>query len=168
MVHSLPKRKSTTITMLIKNVVDAAGNPYVLNHENFSKSILGHTGWKKDKQEVEKDLIAGRLISHTIRTWHDQAGHPRSPQLYTKRRASPLRVRVLGEILYLMGALEPNTAWNQQGTRGGQCVGSISLTSTSSSMDEWKNPKGMADWLHGKNPLNATETLTGWLLVFDA
>lgn len=23
----------------------------------------------------------------------------------------------------------------------------------------------MTDWLHEKNPLNATETLTGWLLV---
>lgn len=32
-------------------------------------------------------------------------------------------------------------------------------------MDQWKNPRGMADWLHGKNPLNATETLTEWLLV---
>jgi potassium channel subfamily K len=32
-------------------------------------------------------------------------------------------------------------------------------------MDQWKTQKGMADWLHGKNPLNATETLTEWLLV---
>lgn len=68
-------------------------------------------------------------------------------------------------ILYLTGALEPTSVQDQQDDKDGQSIHSIRRTSTQSSMDEWNNPQGMIDWLHRENPLNATETLTEWLLV---
>jgi potassium channel subfamily K, other eukaryote len=46
-------------------------------------------------------------------------------------------------IIYLLGALEPSSGEDKESGDG----------------------KRMIDWLHSKNPLNATEKLTEWLLL---
>ena len=57
-------------------------------------------------------------------------------------------------IFYLMGALESRPS-----------VETKSTTEDDRCSLDWKDEKGMMDWLHGRNPLNATETLTEWLLL---
>jgi potassium channel subfamily K len=64
-----------------------------------------------------------------------------------------------------MGALDPSNTTGHIGEAAQQDGCQSIHTVRMSSMDQWKNPKGMTDWLNGKNPLNATETLTEWLLV---
>jgi len=32
-------------------------------------------------------------------------------------------------------------------------------------LDQWTDGGQILDWLHGKNPLNVTETLTEWVLL---
>ncbi|KAE9965940.1 hypothetical protein BLS_007296 [Venturia inaequalis] len=166
-----------TVTMVIKNVVHAAGSPYVLHRKDFGKSLSGYFGWRKGKQQVEKNSIA----DDELRRFHDLPHnvHDKTHLLvetikqvvqdhlnyqYSGKRPQ-YAFEYWEKVLYLMGALEPTTARNRRDNEDGGCIGSISSSSSNNSMDQWKNPRGMADWLHGKNPLNATETLTEWLLV---
>lgn len=34
-----------------------------------------------------------------------------------------------------------------------------------SGMEEWQDGSRIPDWLHGKNPLNVSESLTEWMLL---
>jgi potassium channel subfamily K, other eukaryote len=64
-------------------------------------------------------------------------------------------------IFHLMGVLKP-----LQGEEASPPADEIvQIPEKRGSLEEWRNKKGTMDWLHGKNPLNATETLTEWILL---
>ena len=64
-------------------------------------------------------------------------------------------------IFYLMGVLEPPPRGEKHITPNDN----LQLQTTRSGLEEWRDGKGMLDWLHGKNPLNVSETLTEWMLL---
>jgi len=64
-------------------------------------------------------------------------------------------------IFYLMGVLEPSGEENPASTEEDHELGG----SKRSGLDQWQDGGQMVDWLHGKNPLNVSETLTEWMLL---
>jgi potassium channel subfamily K len=69
-------------------------------------------------------------------------------------------------IFYLMGVLEPSSAEsnaNNGGNGNGGENPSPALQRTG--LEEWTQGGQILDWLHGKNPLNVSETLTEWVLL---
>jgi hypothetical protein len=65
-----------------------------------------------------------------------------------------------------MGVLEPSSA-DSNAKNGGQSEGGekSSPTLQRSGLEEWTQGGQILDWLHGKNPLNVSETLTEWVLL---
>jgi len=63
-------------------------------------------------------------------------------------------------IFYLIGVLKPTSEDQNAATREKRPPG---LARTS--LDEWQDGGHILDWLHGKNPLNVSETLTEWVLL---
>jgi potassium channel subfamily K, other eukaryote len=66
------------------------------------------------------------------------------------------------DIFDLIGALGP-----VQGEEGSSATaeGSLHPSLTHTSLESWKDGKEVMDWLHWRNPLNITETLTEWILL---
>lgn len=64
-------------------------------------------------------------------------------------------------ILYLLGALEPFAGENKLSTT----TDNTQIRSKHGKIEEAKAGNRMIDWLHGENPLNATEVLTEWILL---
>jgi potassium channel subfamily K len=68
-------------------------------------------------------------------------------------------------IFYLMGVLEPLSdaqSVNNADVGNGE-KGAPKLQRTG--LDEWTDGGQILDWLHGKNPLNVSESLTEWVLL---
>jgi hypothetical protein len=63
-------------------------------------------------------------------------------------------------IFYLMGVLEPIS--NESNTVAGE-KRPPGLARTG--LEQWTDGGQILDWLHGKNPLNVSETLTEWVLL---
>ena len=63
-------------------------------------------------------------------------------------------------IFYLMGVLEP-VPEEKNGVTGARRLSGLAR----SGMEEWAEGGQILDWLHGKNPLNISETLTEWVLL---
>ena len=61
-------------------------------------------------------------------------------------------------IFYLMGALE--SPFDQRAT-----TTESDLESKRKELDDSQDEGPILDWLHGKNPLNVSDTLTEWLLL---
>ncbi len=65
-----------------------------------------------------------------------------------------------------MGVLEPSSADSNANNGGqGEDGGRSSPTLQRSGLEEWTQGGQILDWLHGKNPLNISETLTEWVLL---
>lgn len=62
-------------------------------------------------------------------------------------------------IFYLMGVLEPSYE-EQKVVEVDQ-----QLKPARSGLEEWTDGGQILDWLHGKNPLNCSDTLTEWVLL---
>lgn len=63
-------------------------------------------------------------------------------------------------IFYLMGVLRP-TADESNAVAGEKRPPGLTRTG----LDRWAEGGQILDWLHGKNPLNVSETLTEWVLL---
>lgn len=65
-----------------------------------------------------------------------------------------------------MGVLEPSSgdqsANNRDDGNGGE---KSSPRLQRNGLEEWTEGGQILDWLHGKNPLNVSETLTEWVLL---
>jgi potassium channel subfamily K, other eukaryote len=75
-------------------------------------------------------------------------------------------------IFYLMGVLEPspddqtvNNGDNGNGSNGNGGEKSPPKLRRRTGLEEWTEGGQILDWLHGKNPLNVSETLTEWVLL---
>jgi potassium channel subfamily K len=64
-------------------------------------------------------------------------------------------------IFYLLGALEPSLPEEENLS----ALDGVQSLAPKSSLEKRGARKRMIDWLHCKNPLNATETLTEWILL---
>jgi potassium channel subfamily K len=67
-------------------------------------------------------------------------------------------------IFYLMGVLEPSND-EQTAPAGEENPGNPVLKPACSNLEEWTDGGQILDWLHGKNPLNGSDTVTEWVLL---
>ena len=69
-------------------------------------------------------------------------------------------------IFYLMGVLEPSSGDQSASNRDdGNGREKSSPRLQRNGLEEWTEGGQILDWLHGKNPLNVSETLTEWVLL---
>jgi potassium channel subfamily K len=65
-----------------------------------------------------------------------------------------------------MGVLEPSSTDSNANNGGKGKEGETSSpTLQRTGLEEWTQGGQILDWLHGKNPLNISETLTEWVLL---
>lgn len=64
-------------------------------------------------------------------------------------------------IFYLLGALDPLSGEEKSSS----AVDGAQFQAMESSLEQRRVRKRMVDWLHWRNPLNATEKLTEWILL---
>jgi potassium channel subfamily K len=55
-----------TMTMLVSAVVDAAGNPYIVKKKDFIKSTLKQIGFRRSKENVQDESVAGELFTQIV------------------------------------------------------------------------------------------------------
>ena len=68
-------------------------------------------------------------------------------------------------IFYLMGVLEPSPEESTVNGHNGNGEEKSAHKLQRTGLEEWTEGGQILDWLHGKNPLNASETLTEWVLL---
>jgi potassium channel subfamily K len=73
-------------------------------------------------------------------------------------------------IFYLMGILNSNdedseTTMPQLGDRDRGASENAEIGEGQTRIESWQGEEHILDWLHGKNPLNVSETLTEWMLL---
>ncbi|KAF4627508.1 hypothetical protein G7Y89_g10646 [Cudoniella acicularis] len=169
-----------TLTMLISTACEAVGIPYLKGARKWFKKKLFQRGLNRvptTERKISSKLQAFLFLNST-RLTNDIGSHIRIEELphnihdrnylliqaiknviqeHIKTKATDAKVEYNFEdweyIFYLMGVFESNTSNSEE-------KGNINGGGASGDYNE-----KMIDWLHGKNPLNVSETLTEWMLL---
>ncbi|KAE9370718.1 voltage-gated potassium channel [Stipitochalara longipes BDJ] len=160
-----------TLTMLISTGTEAVGIPY----------LTGLKQWYRGKfhsqpQESTKHLSAGLVpIEQLPNNIHDKnhllvqaikrvaIDHIKNQE---NNRQKDYTFDDWEYIFYLMGVLEPSSdERNVNNAEDGNAEEKGSPKLQRTGLGEWTDGGQILDWLHGKNPLNVTETLTEWVLL---
>lgn len=173
-----------TLTMLISTGTEAVGMPYMTGINHWYRRKF-HKGSKTKKHPtrmynlkssaaqltytIVADLIPIEQLNHNT---HDKnhllvQAIKRVTIDHIRNQEKGLKPDYSFEeweyIFYLMGVLEPASE-DRNGDNGNE-RGKSPPRLRRTGLEEWTEGGQMLDWLHGKNPLNVSETLTEWVLL---